>query len=60
MKIDRLSSERPILLRFPLIVGVVFIHVYGPSVNLANGLVGVESSIYLSDFVQNLFSQGLE
>ena len=59
MRIDKLSSERHSVLRFPLIVSVVFIHAYGTEVGLAKGAIGVGSSSYLSDFVRNLISQGI-
>jgi hypothetical protein len=59
MKIDRVSSERLSLLRFPLIVGVVFIHMYGTDVGLANGVVGVNNPGYISVFVQYFISQGV-
>jgi len=59
MRIDKDSSERLSVLRFPLIVGVVFIHAYGTNVGLSGGVVGFESQSFLSDFVQNLISQGV-
>lgn len=59
MRIDKDSSERLSILRFPLIVGVVFIHAYGTNVGLSSGVVGVETQNYLSDFIRNLISQGI-
>jgi fucose 4-O-acetylase-like acetyltransferase len=59
MRIDKLSSERLEVLRFPLIVGVVLIHACGTQVGLANGAVGLNTLSYLSDFVQNLISKGI-
>lgn len=58
MRIDNIESERLSLLRFPLIVGVIFIHAYGTEVGLASGVVGLELSSPLSSFVRNLISQG--
>ena len=43
MSISKSSSERLNVLRFPLIVGVVFIHAYGASIGLTNGVTGVEN-----------------
>lgn len=59
MGIDRNSSERFSVLRFPLVVGVVFIHAYGTNVGLSNGMVGIDSPSHVSGFIQNLISQGI-
>ncbi len=59
MKLDQLSSERLNLLRFPLIVAVVFIHAYGTEIVLSDGSVGVGDTSYLSNFVRNFISKGL-
>jgi surface polysaccharide O-acyltransferase-like enzyme len=59
MKIDKNSSDRLSVLRFPLIVGVVFIHAYDTNVALSSGIVGIESQSYLSDFIRNFISQGI-
>ena len=59
MKIDRISSERLNLLRFPLIVGVVFIHAYGTDVGMANARIGMAQSGYLAQFIQDIVSDGL-
>lgn len=59
MRIDQNTSERLSVLRFPLIVGVVFIHADGTEIGLANGVIGVIDSSYLSDFIRNLISQGI-
>lgn len=58
MKIDKSSSERLDIIKFPLIVGVVFIHAYDTQVVMAGQAVGVASSSELSDFIRNLISQG--
>jgi len=59
MKIDKTSSERLSVLRFPLIVGVVFIHAYSTEVGFSNGAVGTIDSGYLVGFMRDLISQGL-
>jgi fucose 4-O-acetylase-like acetyltransferase len=59
MRIDKPSSERITLLRFLLIVGVVYIHARGTEFGLANGVVGLSNSSYLSDFLRSLISDGL-
>uniref|UniRef100_UPI004057504A acyltransferase family protein n=1 Tax=Candidatus Electronema sp. TaxID=2698783 RepID=UPI004057504A len=56
-KIDKLSSDRLAALRFPLIVGVVFIHAAGSGVGLSTGTVGVERISSFSLFIQNFISQ---
>jgi len=47
------------LLRFPLIVGVVFIHAYETSVGFAGGAIGSSQGSPVGDFIRNLISQGL-
>lgn len=47
------------MLRFPLIVGVVFLHTYGTKANLSNGVVEAANTGYWVDFCQNLVSQGI-
>ena len=61
MNLDPESSERLALLRFPLIVGVVFIHAYGAAVAFDNGatVVGAAQAAPAARFVQDLVSQGL-
>lgn len=59
MPMDNVSSERLSILRFPLIIGVVFIHAYSTEVSLSGGEIGVANTGYLVDFCRNLFSQGL-
>ncbi|TWT48241.1 Acyltransferase family protein [Thalassoglobus neptunius] len=56
---SRSTSERLEYLRFPLIVGVVFVHAYESSVNTAAGSVGLESTAHVSDFLRTLFSNGI-
>ncbi len=53
------SSLRLNILRFPLIVGVVFIHAYETNVGLASSIVGVSQNSFLTEFVRNLISQGI-
>lgn len=58
MSIDE-SSVRLNLLRFPLIVGVVFIHAYRTNVEFAGGSVVINQGTSLvGDFLRNLVSQG--
>ena len=57
--LDRESSLRLNLLRFPLIVGVVFIHAYSTTVGLSGGEIGVNQPNLISDFVRNFISQGI-
>lgn len=59
MKLDKTSSERMDMLRFPLIIGVVFIHAYGSNVNLKGGSAGIQEIGFLSQFIQNFISQGI-
>lgn len=61
MKLDSASSVRFAVLRFPLIVGVVFIHAYGSTVAFGNGAcaVGATQPAPAVTFVQDLVSQGL-
>lgn len=57
--LDRESSLRLDLLRFPLIVGVVFIHAYNSTVGFAGGDIGISQPSYIGDFVRNFISQGV-
>ena len=53
-------SSRLKALRFPLIVGVVFIHAYATKVLLEGGRqVGTEQVGFAVSFVRNLISQGI-
>ena len=53
------TSHRITLLRFPLIVGVVFIHAYGVEENFSDSAIRIASVSTTLNFVQNLFSQVL-
>jgi surface polysaccharide O-acyltransferase-like enzyme len=57
--LDKKSSLRISLLRFPLIVGVVFIHAYGNILGFGGDTVGVSQTNYFTDFTQNLISREL-
>jgi surface polysaccharide O-acyltransferase-like enzyme len=57
--LDRESSLRLNLLRFPLIVGVVFIHAYSSTAGFAGGEIGVSQPNFIADFVRNFISQGV-
>ncbi|MDO8068772.1 MULTISPECIES: acyltransferase [unclassified Janthinobacterium] len=55
-----LSNEQSLrlqLLRFPLIVGVVFIHVYGATLMFSGIATGASEKNHISDFIQSLISQ---
>jgi len=53
------TSLRLHLLRFPLIVGVVFIHMYSTSVSFNSGAtsIGLNNDSFISLFIRNLISQ---
>ena len=57
--IDDTSSLRLKLLRFPPIIGVVYIHAYFTAINFAHGTIGTEDLNALTDFVRVLVSQGI-
>lgn len=59
MTINKQASERLAVIRFPLIVGVVFIHAYGGSVNLKNTQSGVEQVGFFSQILQEFVSHGV-
>ena len=59
MKLDKSSSERLDIIRFPLIVGVIFIHAYGSSVNLKNSNTGIDQVGFITKFIQDFISDGL-
>lgn len=56
---DKELSHRLGILRFPLIVGIVFIHNFGNSVAMADGKVGGVQHSTLVDFIENILSNGL-
>ncbi len=57
--IDPESSLRLKLLRFPPIVGVIYIHAYESTISYANGTLGRADTNGLTDFIRTLISQGL-
>jgi surface polysaccharide O-acyltransferase-like enzyme len=59
LTLDEQSSRRLTILRFPLIVCVVFIHAYASNVVTAEGAVGVTHPSYVADFLRNFVSQGV-
>lgn len=59
MPLDSDSSDRLASLRFPLIVGVVFIHAYSTEVRLSHSTVGIEQTPFVLDLIRNLLSQGI-
>jgi fucose 4-O-acetylase-like acetyltransferase len=56
---DNKTSARIDILRFPLIVGVVFIHNYTTTVGLAQGSIGITQNSAWVDFVRYFISQGV-
>lgn len=52
-------SDRLNVLRFPLIIGVVFIHNYDLNMVFAGEVVGVVQGFELIDFIRNIISQGI-
>ena len=57
--LDQESSLRLKLLRFPPIIGVIYIHGYATNVNYAGGTIGTHEVNALTDFTRVLISQGL-
>jgi len=53
------TSSRIDILRFPLIVGVVFIHNYDTAVHMAQGTIGAAQSSAWVEFVISFISQGV-
>ncbi len=53
------ASQRLDLLRFPLIVAVLFIHGYETQVNFARDSAGADHTGLVNVFVRNLFSQNI-
>ncbi len=52
------ESQRLSILRFPLIVGVVFIHAYATNIGLSGGSIGIVQNNFITDFIRNVISQG--
>ena len=59
LKLDPKSSERLTILKFPLIVGVVFIHAYVKKTGEEIDGLGSESSLLVLEFLRNFISQGI-
>ncbi|MEE9330721.1 MAG: acyltransferase [Methylophilaceae bacterium] len=59
MKIDSKSSERIALLRFPMIIGIVFIHAYGSNHKFIGGQINLVSTGFFAQLIQDLLSQGV-
>ena len=59
MSLDKESSIRLQSLRFPLIVGVVYIHAYGTSVAYGSSSIIVSSPTPITEFTGLLISQGV-
>ena len=54
--IDGPSSERIDVIRFPLIVGVVFVHNFATVIRMSNSTIGVSDNPFYVDFIRNLVS----
>ena len=59
MKNNGTISSRIEILRFPLIIGIVFIHNYTSTIRMVQGSIGVEHSSAWDDFVRFFISQGV-
>ena len=59
MKLEKNYSERLQVLRFPLIVGIVFLHAYWTDVEFSYGIIGMVRSGPFSGFVRDFVSLGL-
>jgi len=59
LKIDTNTSDRISILRFPLIVGIVFIHSFGVSINVSDTKIGIENVSFFASSIQYLVSQVL-
>jgi fucose 4-O-acetylase-like acetyltransferase len=59
MSIKNETSTRIDMLRFPLIVGVVFIHCYQITMTMAQGSIGTAHSAAWADSVRFFISQGV-
>lgn len=59
LKIDTISSQRLAALRFPLIVGVVFIHAYTADMSFAGETLGLGSTGAFATFIRDIISQGV-
>ena len=57
--LDSESSLRLNLLRFPLIIGVVFMHAYESTAVFAGNEIGVSQPNFFATFVRNFISQGV-
>jgi peptidoglycan/LPS O-acetylase OafA/YrhL len=59
MELDNDSSARLNLIRFPLIVGIVFIHAYQTSLEFGSTQANVIPTGFLAVFIRDFFSVGL-
>ncbi len=57
--LDSEASLRLNLLRFPLVVLIVFLHAYSNTVVFSDEEIGIRDSIFIVDFVRNFVSQGV-
>ncbi len=57
--IDKESSLRLSLLRFPPIIGVIYIHAYGTVIYYSNGSLGTSQLNDLTNFIRILISEGV-
>ena len=59
LKLDPILSKRIDLLRFPLIVGILFLHANTTTVNLADGAIGVQQTGLVASFIRSYISDVL-
>ncbi|MCI5141550.1 MAG: acyltransferase [Candidatus Electrothrix sp. ATG1] len=59
MNLDNSSSERIACLRFPLIIGIVFIHGYAATVDFSDRTQGMAESHWVSNLIRDIISQHL-
>lgn len=59
MTIVRDVSDRFLMLRFPLVVGVVVAHAYSSTIGLESGVLGVSDTGFVAAFIREFISRGL-
>ncbi|MCI5179943.1 MAG: hypothetical protein D3911_11610 [Candidatus Electrothrix sp. AW3_4] len=57
MKLEQVSSQRIVCLRFPLIVGIIFIHGYAATVDFSDRTQGMVEPLWWSNLIRDIISQ---